>query len=88
MSSVAVPVTPDVSEQAPKPKIPWITLAWFCALLIVCYAPVLWALGKQWNNDEDMGHGFFVPVIAAYIAWQNRDKVAAAEITRVSCRYR
>jgi len=29
----------------------------------------------QWYNDEDMSHGFFVPVIAAYIAWQNRDKL-------------
>jgi len=30
---------------------------------------------QQWNNDEDMGHGFFVPVIAAYIAWQKRDEL-------------
>jgi exosortase len=25
---------------------------------------------KQWNGDADMGHGFFVPIIAGVIAWQ------------------
>jgi exosortase len=33
-------------------------------------------MGKQWANDEDMGHGFFVPVIAGFIAWQRRDILA------------
>jgi exosortase len=45
-------------------------------LLAVCYAPILSALVQQWNNDADMGHGFFVPVIAGYIAWQKRDRIA------------
>ncbi len=36
---------------------------------------MLQALVSQWANDEDMGHGFFVPLIAAYIAWQHRDEV-------------
>jgi exosortase len=34
------------------------------------------ALARQWNDDPDMGHGFFVPVIAAYIAWQKRNQIA------------
>jgi exosortase len=53
----------------------WSTVAWFAALLFACYAPIIIALVKNWNDDEDMGHGFFVPVIAGYIAWMNRDKV-------------
>src|SRR5579863_8414208 len=52
------------------------TIAWVSVLLAVCYAPVLYKLVAQWYNDEDMGHGFFVPVIAGYIAWQKRDKIA------------
>ena len=28
-------------------------------------------------NDEDMGHGLFVPVVAGYIAWQRRDEIMA-----------
>jgi len=53
----------------------WLSLGWFFGLLVLCYAPVLARLVEQWNNDEDMGHGFFVPLIAAYIAWQKRDKL-------------
>jgi len=49
-------------------------------LLVACYAPVLWRLVRQWATDGDMGHGFFVPVVAGYIAWQQRDKLLAAEV--------
>ncbi len=54
----------------------WPTIAWVSILLAICYAPVLKALADQWANDADMGHGFFVPVIAAWIAWQKRDQIA------------
>lgn len=50
---------------------------WFGALLLVCYAPVLYNLAMVWKSDEDMGHGFFVPLIAGYILWQRRFKLAA-----------
>jgi exosortase len=55
----------------------WIAIGWSVALLIVCYAPVLRALVAQWNTDEDMSHGFFVPLLAVYIAWQKRDELLA-----------
>jgi exosortase len=29
-------------------------------------------MAVQWATDEDMGHGFFVPVVAGFIAWQRR----------------
>lgn len=74
MSSVANPViTPAQNAPSPERQVPWLSLAWFFGLLVLCYAPVLSRLVTQWNNDEDMGHGFFVPVIAAYIAWQKKD---------------
>jgi exosortase len=56
---------------------PWMALAWFAALIALCYWPVLVRLIAQWNNDEDMGHGFFVPILAAYIAWQKRNEFLA-----------
>jgi exosortase len=55
----------------------WIAIGWSGALLLLCYAPVLRALAAQWNNDEDMSHGFFVPLLAIYIAWQKREELAA-----------
>ena len=54
----------------------WSTIAWVSALLGVCYAPIILALGRQWYSDPDMGHGFFVPALAGYIAWQQRDSIA------------
>src|SRR6266550_2702038 len=58
-------------------SIPWAAIGWFATLLAICYLPVLARLVSQWNNDEDMSHGFFVPILAGYIAWQNRDKFFA-----------
>ncbi len=55
----------------------WAQLGWFAPLLLACYAPVLYRLMIQWATDDDMGHGFFVPVIAGYIIWRRRDKFLA-----------
>ena len=60
-----------------KNKLPWTGIAWFGVLLIACYLPVLRRLVHQWNYDPDMGHAFFVPLIAAFIVWQRRDELAA-----------
>jgi exosortase len=30
-------------------------------------------MAVQWATDENMGHGFFVPLVAGYIAWRRRD---------------
>jgi exosortase len=53
---------------------------WLLLLLVVCYAPILYRLVNQWYADEDMGHGFFVPVIAGYIGWQKREELQAAAL--------
>jgi exosortase len=70
----------NVEEVKPAPlPVPWIKVGWFMALLIVCYLPTLTRLVNQWMNDEDMGHGFFVPVVAGYIAWLNREKLISMD---------
>lgn len=74
---VSTPVVPSTKGQATNQKFDWLPLAWFGALLIGCYAPILYRMAVQWANDENMGHGFFVPVIAGYIAWQRKDAVLA-----------
>src|SRR5260370_16812673 len=62
-----------------KNKLPWTGIAWFGVLLIACYLPVLRRLVHQWNYDPDMGHAFFVPLIAGFIVWQRRDELAATK---------
>jgi exosortase len=71
--SSAVNVAPPEQKQD---AVSWPLLGWFGALLIAAYYPVLSALVNQWSTDDDMGHGFFVPVIAGYIAWQKKDSIA------------
>lgn len=64
------------TEKAP---LPWTAIAWFGALLIACYAPVLYGLVHQWATDQDAGHGFFVPLVAGFIAWQRRAELTSAK---------
>jgi exosortase len=52
---------------------------WFGALtlfvlVVIMYASVLSALARQWWDDPNYGHGFFVPVFAAYVLWSERDR--------------
>jgi len=78
--SPSPPPEPDGSETAASvPRTPWVTVGWVALLITLCYFPVLQRLVVQWSSDEDMGHGFFVPVIAGYIVWQNRARLLALE---------
>jgi exosortase len=66
-----------VESPSKSSAIPWSRIGWFALLVAVCYAPVLYSLAVDWERDADMGHGFFVPVIAGYIIWQSRRDLLA-----------
>lgn len=69
---------PSIQEQdsAPTPLAKLlIPVAWLLALLVICYYPTLQHLVHDWMVNEDMGHGFFVPVVAGYIGWLKRDEL-------------
>jgi exosortase len=66
-------------ETPRKSTLPWNAVAWFGALLLVVYFPVLRHLVRQCYNDPDMGHAFFVPVISGFIVWQRREELAAVK---------
>ncbi len=74
----SAPLIQPHEAAAPPRKPSWIPVAWFGGLLILCYAPILYRMASQWANDENMGHGWFVPLLAGYIAWQRRDQLLAA----------
>ena len=64
-----------MSESVMSPNPPWKAIGWFTGFLVLAYLPVIIRLVSQWNNDEDMGHAFFVPFVAAYVAWDSREKI-------------
>jgi exosortase len=45
-------------------------------VLLVCYASTIRGMIGQWSTDEDMGHGFLVPVVAGWIVWRERGQWA------------
>ncbi len=75
----AVDQLPDRPLQARVRQIPWLPLVWFAVLLTAAFFPILRHLVEQWNVDEDVGHGYFVPLVAGFIAWQRRDQLLAME---------
>ncbi len=67
-----------------KVRIPvasWLLVGWVAGLIVLCYYPVIRHLVWQWANDDDMGHGFFVPVIAGWIAWQKMEQAQSIPAT-------
>jgi exosortase len=44
------------------------------ALVLILYGRVLGAMAQQWWSDPNYGHGFLVPVFAAYILWRERSR--------------
>jgi len=63
-------------------RLNWFEIGWIALLLGVCYAPTLSALVRDWLTDDNVSHGFFVPLVAGYIAWQKRDALRAAKLER------
>jgi len=72
-------MTPALATPA-RARFAYTKLVIFGALILLCYAPAIKGMVQVWANDSDMGHGFFVPVIAGYIVWQEREELSATPI--------
>jgi exosortase len=71
-----------LTDQTPAKArtVSWTAVGWFGILLIAVYAyPTLSHLVAQWSTDDDVSHGFFVPLVAGYIAWQRRQQLLSME---------
>jgi exosortase len=49
--------------------------------LFACYASTLRGMVSQWWNDEDMSHGFAVPLVIAWIVWRERARWLALPVS-------
>src|ERR1700692_4863266 len=41
---------------------------------MACYAPTLRGMFGQWWDDEDMSHGFLVPIVILWVLWRERER--------------
>jgi exosortase len=49
--------------------------------LLACYASTLRGMFDQWMNDEDMSHGFAVPLVIAWVVWRERARRLALPVS-------
>lgn len=72
----ALTATSDGLAKRPPSKLSFsVTAVYACVLaglVIYCYWFGISEMWDQWTHDEDMGHGFLVPLIAVWIAWRGR----------------
>lgn len=57
----------------------WVVAVLCAALLGVVYSNALVSMFNVWVDDENYGHGFFVPVISLFLIWLKRDTIRALE---------
>jgi exosortase len=75
MKATADPVRTDAPDQLSVRTFPLPAVVTALVGLILVFWPILVRLVHQWATDEDVGHGFFVPLVAGYVAWQRRDEL-------------
>ncbi len=63
-----------MGSDTPEQRLPWSAILFFSALLTLSFFDVIAGMIFEWRHDDDMSHGFFVPLVAGYIAWQVRDR--------------
>jgi exosortase len=61
------------AESLPPPL--WQTVV-LSTLLLWLYQPTLTHLVRQWWRDPNFSHGFFVPLFAGFVVWQERSQLA------------
>ena len=65
---------------SPKRELPLPAILFFLALVILLFLPVLVSLVKEWTTDDNMGYAFFVPLVAGYVFWLDRERILATPV--------
>ncbi len=59
-------------SRALRPGTTRATIVLAALALLICYASTLRGMAQQWWTDEDMGYAFVVPIVIAWIVWNER----------------
>ena len=78
MSTVASPKSLSLEAGPSRERRLWWWGTAAVALLIgFLYKDIFVVLVRQWWDDPNFSHGFFVPLLSAYLVWQKKDEVAS-----------
>ncbi len=58
----------------------WLPLVLVLGCLVFSYWGIIQEMVKQWLSNEDYSHGLLIIPIAAYLVWQRRSQLKAAEV--------
>ncbi len=58
----------------------WAQVAVAIGLLVFLYHGIVVALVRDWWNNPDFSHGFFVPLFAGFVVWHRRAKLRGLEL--------
>jgi exosortase D (VPLPA-CTERM-specific) len=50
------------------------------ALFLAAYFVPLKAMVNIWRSNDDYSYGFLIPVVSAYLIWENRKKISTASV--------
>jgi len=73
--------TASLPERPPQPALHrdlWWQVGVLVLLILWLYSSILFHLAKQWSNDANFTHGFFVPAFSFFVLWQDRQRLARA----------
>jgi exosortase len=71
---------PEAALNAPQSRtFQYLSFIWCAAWLAIAFGPVLAGLAKVWMQDGDMSHGALAPLIAGWVAWQERARLRSLE---------
>jgi len=77
-NSLVEKVVPKGEANASPHRRVWIWQLAILAIIIgLLYFSILGRLGRQWIDDDNYSHGFFVPLFVAFVIWQKRTKLRA-----------
>jgi exosortase len=82
-TSASAAATAAATAPALQPEtraFPYTQMVWFLALLVIPFFPVLQVMVREWIDLEEMGHAFFVPVVAGYVVWTERERILALPV--------
>jgi hypothetical protein len=70
--------TASLPERPPQPALKrdfWWQAVLLLSLVGWLYWSIFFHLAKQWSNDPNFSHGFFVPAFSLFVLWRDRARL-------------